>query len=208
MEEDNVEIELTLIQTQKGTEFGIDISHHSDDLVSVDAEADLDIDATINIEVGTKNSAENPPPKSKKQAPAKKQPPPKKPRDPSQPGIFDKARYPEADPSQPPQVTIKLNYKYILEKCLDYDLELGGNIRYEDDDEGGSDPFFKSTHEIKKITQDIKQTQDQRNAIRKKYGKNLQSIDMTTRIHDQLDIVEEKVDDVGIYLQFQEKEKK
>jgi hypothetical protein len=78
--------------------------------------------------------------------------------------------YEHEDPT-PPQVTTKLDHCYILQKCLDFDEELGGCIR-EDDNylKKNFDIFFIGCRQIKGLTSQIKQNQDQRNNIRRKNG--------------------------------------
>jgi hypothetical protein len=202
----NGEVELTLIQTEKAPQGGME-----DSLVEVDVDQNQTLDFEASIQVGVevetgakgKAGAKGKLPKEKKVKP----PPKEKKVVPRGPGIFDKARNPEVqDPNKPRQLTQKLDYKYILEKCLEYDEELGGEMRGPKI-KGPSDNFFQGTHEIRKLTKIIKSDQDKRNKIRKKYGKNLQSIDLTTKIHELLDKVEDKVEDISLILHKQIRDK-
>jgi hypothetical protein len=179
----NGEVELTLIQTEKAPQGGME-----DSLVEVDVDQNQTLDLEASLQVGVefetgakgKARAKGKPPKEKKVKP----PPKEKKVVPRGPGIFDKARNPEVqDPNKPRQLTQKLDYKYILEKCLEYDEELGGEMRGPKI-KGPSDNFFQGTHEIRKLTKIIKADQD-----------------------ELLDKVEDKVEDISLILHKQIRDK-
>lgn len=102
-----------------------------------------------------------------------------------------------------PAQIIKFDPNYILCKLYDYNVQLGGNLLDEEAQAKAQDPFFHLTEEIKSSLSNCKKLQDQRNKLRKKSGKTLESTRLTNEIQDLLDRSEDMVNELNNQLREQ-----
>jgi chromosome segregation ATPase len=102
----------------------------------------------------------------------------------------------------------RFNPDYILDKLYDFDERLGGNLREEAEEESKRDQFNLKTADIRKLFNEVKKQQAERNKVRLNEGRNHKMMTLESAINDQLAMAEKDIDEAVKILREQNKEGK
>lgn len=102
----------------------------------------------------------------------------------------------------------RFNPDYILDKLYDFDERLGGNLREEAEEESKRDQFNLKTADIRKLFNEVKKQQAERNKVRLNEGRNHKMMTLESAINDQLAMAEKDIDEAVKILREQNKEEK
>lgn len=102
----------------------------------------------------------------------------------------------------------RFNPEYILTKLYDFDERLGGNLREEADEESKRDQFNMKSGEIRKLFNEVKKQQAERNKVRLNEGRNHKMMTLESAINDSLAMAEKDIEEAVKILREQIKEGK